>query len=62
MTVYMEITQDEYALPVIVADYIDELVEKTGLTHNNISSQISKNKKGIYKRPRFISVEIPEDE
>ena len=58
MTVYMEITQEKFELTFFVADTIHEMALKTGLKHNNISSQISKYKKGVYKKPRFICVEI----
>lgn len=56
MTIYMEITQDKYSLPVRVCDSVSELARLTGLTPNNISSQISKGKQGKYQFPRFISV------
>ena len=61
MIVYMEITQDELQLPLFVCDYISEMESKTGLTANNILSQISKGKNGKRKFPRFISVEIKEE-
>ena len=31
MIVYMEITQDDLALPLCVCDYLDQMAEKTGL-------------------------------
>ena len=57
----MEITQDELQLPLFVCDYIYEMSQKTGLTKNNILSQISKGINGKRKYPRFIRVEIPEE-
>lgn len=53
---YMEITQDQYALPVCVCDTVAELARKTGLTQNNIKSQISKGNAGRYRFPRFVSI------
>lgn len=61
MIVYMEITQDDLALPVRVCDYLDQMAEKTGLKKTNISSQIKKAVIRKQKYPRFIKVKI-EDE
>ena len=58
MIVYMEITQDDLALPLCVCDYLDQMAEKTGLRKVNISSQIVKAAKRKSKYPRFIKVEI----
>ena len=61
MTLYLEVTQDEYSLPVIVCDSLRELAKCTGLRANNISSQITKNKiRSSY--PRFIKVKIDDEE
>ncbi len=62
MIVYMEITQDDLALPLCVCDYLDQMAEKTGLRKVNISSQIGKAAKRKSKYPRFIKVEIEEDD
>lgn len=61
MIVYMEITQDDLALPLCVCDYLDQMAEKTGLRKVNISSQIGKAIRRKQKYPRFIKVEIEED-
>lgn len=61
MIVYMEITQDDLALPLFVCDHLYEMAIKTKLNKSNISSQISKGKKGVFKYPRFIKVNIEED-
>ena len=58
MIVYMEITQDDLALPLFVCDHLNQMAAKTGLKKINISSQITKGEKGIFKYPRFIKVKI----
>lgn len=58
MNLYLEITRDKYALPLLVCSSVDELARKTGLTKTNVASQISHGKKGEYKYPRFIKVVI----
>lgn len=58
MKLYLEITQDELALPVKVCLSVQELAEKTGLKRNNVESRISKSNE--YKYPRFIKVEVDE--
>ena len=61
MVVYMEITQDDLALPVCVCDYLYQMEAKTGLKKTNILSQIKKAVIRKQKYPRFIKVKI-EDE
>lgn len=58
MTLYVEVTQDEYSLPVRVCGTVVELAKMTGLSANNVSSQISKGIQGKYKYPRFIKVNV----
>lgn len=58
MRLYLEISQDEYELPIIVCDSASELARRTGLSENNVYSQISKGRKGKYQHPRFISIEV----
>lgn len=58
MTLWMEVTQDEFELPVCVADSIQELAEAAGTTKRNIQYALSKRKRGITKHGRFVRVEI----
>lgn len=58
---YMEVTKDQYALPVRVCDNIRELSKLTGLTINNLYCQIGRGKRGVYKYPKFIVVEVEDD-
>lgn len=56
--VYMMVTMDKYELPILVAESVRELAERSGTSENVIRSQISKHKHGIIKRSKFICVEI----
>lgn len=57
MKVYMEITKDEYELPIAVANSAEELARICGTTRNAILSSISKANIGFIK-PRYIKVQI----
>ena len=58
MWLYLEVTQDEYELPVRVADSVGELARKTGLKPASISSEISHRLSGRRPKSRFIRVEV----
>lgn len=59
MVVYMQVTKDEYELPVAIADTVAELAMLTGIKPNSISTSISKAKK--YKRKsQYVKIEIDE--
>lgn len=58
MKLYMEITTDEYELPLIVADSVKELALKCDRTPNTIHKYFNHVKNGKIKRPRFIKVEV----
>ena len=59
--IWMEVTRDEYELPVRIADSVEELAEMCGTSTNTIRSNISHWKKGRLKTCRFRKVEIEED-
>ena len=61
MKLYLEITQDDLALPVLICDSAKELRRIVGLKKNNLASQICKGNQGVFKYPRFISVEVEDD-
>lgn len=56
MTLYMRVTNDEYELPVAVADTAKELAIMTGTNLNVVYSSISKGRK-TYKK-----VEVEDDD
>lgn len=60
MTLWMEVTMDEYELPVAVASSAEELARKIGKTTNNIYSAIYKAKVRGY-RSKYVKVEVEED-
>lgn len=60
--VYMEVTRDEYELPVAVADSAKELAQIVGKNRGSILSQISHEKSGKVKRSIYKRVKIDGDE
>lgn len=57
------VTQDEYELPLVVADNIKKLMEITGKTQNKIMSSISHYEhSGVYGPFRRVEFEWEEDE
>jgi len=62
MKLYLEVTQDELSLPCSVCMNAQELARQTGLTVKNVFSQITLWKAGKRKYPRFISVEVPDND
>lgn len=61
MIVYMEVTMDEYELPVAVANTVGELAMITNSTVNAIRTGICREGKGI-RNSRFKKVLIDECE
>lgn len=61
MTLWMEVTQDDLELPVIVADSVLSLARKKGVSVSTIKSALSRYRKGKIKKCRYRKVEI-EDE
>ena len=59
MTLWMEVTMDEYELPVAVASSAEELARKNGKTRHNIYSAIYKAKVRGY-RSKYVKVEVEE--
>ena len=57
----MKVTKDKYELPEIVADSIEELSEKCGVTVNCIYSSISHAKKSKSGKSMYIKVMIDDD-
>lgn len=61
MNVYMEITKDEYELPLAIGNTIEELARIVKMKPNNIACEIyrAKTKKS---KARFIRVDIGDEE
>lgn len=62
MTLWMEVTQDDLELPLIVAGSPQELADKVGTDVNNIYKSASRRRRGEAQKGRFVRVEIEEDE
>ena len=61
MMVYMEVTQDEYELPVAIADSPKLLAEISQTTQRNVSACASRVAHGKLKRGRFVRVKIDDE-
>ena len=59
--IYMQVTTDEYELPVAVASSIGELAEITGFTYSQIATRISWFKSGKVKKRQFVKVEVSDE-
>lgn len=62
MRLYMEITRDKYEFPIAIADSPTLLAEMCGVSANSVSCSCSLYRRGKYKSPRFISVEVDDFE
>lgn len=56
MKLFLEVTQDEYQLPIIVASSVPELSIKTGWSVQRIWTYLNHVKNGNIKKPKFIQV------
>lgn len=62
MTLWLRVSADEYELPEVVCDTVQELSEICKVSANCIQSSYSKFKHGIYKTSRYRKVVIEEVE
>ena len=58
--IWMMVTRDEYELPVLIADSLDEMAALTGKSKTTISSCASHQKSGRSKRSLYVRVEVDE--
>lgn len=58
MKLYLEVEQNDFALPVRVADSAAELARLSGASVGTVRSTVCRAAKGEYIHPRFISVEV----
>lgn len=59
--IYMEVTPDEYALPVCVADSAKELAYMLGIKPSTIRENICRAKRGV-KREKYCYVRLDDDD
>ena len=62
MKIYMEITQDKYALPVAVADSPGKLARIRGVREATVRKILWRQKHGKTKNSKYIVVEVDETE
>ena len=58
MTLWMEVTQDDLELPLIVAGSPQELAELAGTNVYCVYKSVSRRKTGEAQKGRFVKVEI----
>lgn len=58
LKLYLEITQDEYQLPLKVAESTKELAKMCGMERKQLQNYIGKVTSGQIKKPRFIKVVV----
>lgn len=58
----MEVTRDEYELPVVVADSAHELAKMIGVSFKTIKSVIHKHESGVLKTSKYVRVKREERE
>lgn len=61
-TVYMKVTDDEYELPVAIANTMKELAQILGVKKDTISGYISRYNRGLASHSAYRKVEIDDDE
>lgn len=62
MTVWMEVSKDEYELPVAIADSVRELAAYRGISPSTIRASISAYKHGRMKHLKYHCIEIDDEE
>lgn len=58
---WMKVSDDEYQLPLAVANSATELARMVGTTPNALSSAIYRNRKGECKKTTYVKVEVTDD-
>ena len=61
MKIYMKVTQDELALPVMFAETAAELARMCGIQPGSVRACISNARRCGWKYPKYILVEIDEE-
>lgn len=57
----MEVTQDEYELPLAVSESPTELARMAGTTKDHVKTTAYRRETGQYRRGRFVRVEVEDD-
>lgn len=59
---WLKVTQDEYELPLVVADTSSELAKLCGVNKEAIFRQINRQNKNPKVKPRYIRVDYTDEE
>lgn len=62
MKIYMAVTKDEYQLPLAVADSPTELAQICSVNVSTVNTIVSRWRRGIIQKPRYVYVEIGDEE
>lgn len=60
MNIWMKVSNDEYELPIMIADSARELAEKCGTTENSVKSSVSHAKRGD-RWSSYVCVKVTDD-
>ncbi len=60
MKIWMKVTNDEFSLPLAIADSASELAQMCGADKNVIQSTAAHHRKGRLKNPSYIYVIVEE--
>lgn len=58
--IYMKVSDDEYELPIAVADTVPKLAKLLGVKSNTIYATMHRHKNGEVKRSSFVRVKLDE--
>ena len=62
MTLWLEVTPDEYELPLAVADSVQELARLRGKRAGTIKACVCKREKGKRKRSIYVRVRVDDED
>ena len=61
MKLYMKVTNDEYELPLAVADTQEELAKLLGVSRTAVTKALTNQKNHIYATSSYKEVEVEDD-
>ena len=59
---WLRVSRDEYELPEVVADTVQELAWRCGVSINAVRSNIGHYNKGDLKRCKYVRVEVEDED
>lgn len=61
MKLYMKVTNDEYELPLAVADTQEELAKLLGVSRTAVSKALTHQKSHVYSTSSYKEIEVDDD-